>query len=92
MLLEAMACGKPVISTELGTGRSFINLHGETGLVVLPKDSDELARAINRLLEDNDLRQKFGQAGRKRVQNDSTVETMVDRIVGLYEEILDSGL
>ena len=91
VLLEAMACGKPVISTELGTGTSFVNLHGETGLVVPPKDSDELAKAINSLLEDRGLREKYGQAGKKRVQTYFTIEKMVNRIVEIYEEILKGG-
>ncbi|MGB9821331.1 MAG: glycosyltransferase [Pseudothermotoga sp.] len=44
--LEAMACGTPVITTELGTGTSYYNLHGVTGLIVSPRNSSSLAQAI----------------------------------------------
>lgn len=44
--IEAMACGVPVITTEIGTGTSYYNVHGETGLVVKPMDSKELSKAI----------------------------------------------
>jgi len=49
VLLEAMAWGKPVISTELGTGTSFVNQDGITGFVVPPKNSQVLAQAIKKL-------------------------------------------
>ena len=54
--LEAMTCGKPVVSTNLPTCVPFVNLHQKTGIVVLPKNSDALAQAINTLLEREDLR------------------------------------
>lgn len=49
--VEAMACGTPVITTELGTGTSYHNIHGKTGLVVPPKDSKSLAEAIRYIVE-----------------------------------------
>ncbi len=51
--VEAMACGTPVITTELGTGTSFHNINGETGLVVPPKDVNSLAAAITEICENN---------------------------------------
>ncbi|MBS1252872.1 MAG: N-acetyl-alpha-D-glucosaminyl L-malate synthase [Anaerolineales bacterium] len=86
--LEAMAAGTPVVSTELGTGTSFVNQDGVTGFVVPPRDAGELARAINRLLADPELRQSMGERGRQRVLENFTVERMVDRIIKVYESVL----
>jgi len=85
VLLEAMACGKPVVSTELGTGTSFVNQHEQTGLVVKPDDAESLAQAINHLLASPKLREKYGNAGRERVERLFSHERMVDRIVATYQ-------
>ena len=85
--LEAMACGKPVVCTELGTGTSFVNLDGVTGLVVPPQDSAALADAINRLLADPNLRHRMGNAGQERARRELSVETMVDNIVQMYRDV-----
>jgi glycosyltransferase involved in cell wall biosynthesis len=85
--VEAMACGKPVICTELGTGTSYVNVDGETGLVVLPRDCQALAEAINHLLADGALRRRLGDRARARVRRFSK-EDMVDRIVELYEALM----
>ncbi len=53
--IEAMACGVPVITTEIGTGTSYYNVHGETGLIVKPRDSGELSRAIKEFFATSDL-------------------------------------
>ena len=87
--IEAMACGKPVVCTELGTGTSWVNIHGETGLVVPPRDPQALVEAIRRLLASEELRKRMGERGRERAREFSK-EAMVERIVGLYEELLAS--
>ena len=86
--LEAMACGKPVVCTELGTGTSWVNLHNQTGLVVPPANPGALAEAINRLLEDSDLRSLLGRAAEDRVQQEFTKERMVERVVDVYRQVL----
>lgn len=86
--VEAMACGKPVICTELGTGTSFVNQDGVTGLVVPPADAAALAGAINRLLADPELRRRFGEAGRRRALREFSAQVMVERLVHLYREVL----
>jgi rhamnosyl/mannosyltransferase len=86
--LEAMACGKPVISTALGTGVPWVNQHGKTGLVVPPGDEEALAAALNALVRDSALRRRLGAAGRERVEEQFTVEGMRARIAELYHEVL----
>ncbi|MCX5885754.1 MAG: glycosyltransferase [Proteobacteria bacterium] len=89
--IEAMACGKPVISTELKTGTSFSNLHGKTGFVVPPGDPQALADAILTVLRDDKLRQEMGSCARERALQEFSLQTMVDRITKLYEEIIKEG-
>lgn len=66
--LEAMKHEKPVINTNLGTGVNYVSIHNETGLTVEPKNSKELANAINKLLNDDSLRKTLGQNAKKRVE------------------------
>ncbi len=66
--LEAMKHGKPIINTNLGTGVNYVSIDGETGLTVEPTNSVQLTEAINKLLQDNDLRQGYGERARKRVE------------------------
>jgi glycosyltransferase involved in cell wall biosynthesis len=87
-MLEGMACGLPAVSTELGTGTSYVNQDGETGLVVPPGDSDALAKAINRLLSDDGVRARFGQAARQRAWGLFSHQAMVDHILAVYDEVL----
>ena len=86
--VEAMACGKPVVSTELGTGTSYVNLDGETGFVVPPRDPEALAQAISRLLGDDQLRLEMGARARERATQEFSHEIMIDRVVNLYQSLL----
>jgi rhamnosyl/mannosyltransferase len=86
--LEAMACGKPVVSTRLPSGVPWVNKDGVTGIVVEPGNADALARAIGTLLSDAQLRQRLGEAGRQRVASEFTVPRLIDQTVSLYESIL----
>ncbi len=85
VLLEAMACGKPVISTDLDTGTSWINIDKETGFVVEPKNSKELAEKIDMLLKDEELYQKYRNNSLKRAM-DLSIDAFVDK---LEKEIQD---
>jgi glycosyltransferase involved in cell wall biosynthesis len=88
--VEALACGKPVVCTELGTGTSYVNLNEVTGLVVPPMDSPALAHAINHLLVDPAWRQQLGEAGRRRAQQELSADVMLDRLVQMYRTVVDS--
>ncbi len=87
--LEAMAAGKPVVCTELGTGTSFVNADGETGFVVPAREPGALAAAVRRLLDDAALRKRMGAAGRARVLKEFTLEKMVDRVMEVYDRIAE---
>jgi glycosyltransferase involved in cell wall biosynthesis len=86
--LEAMAVGKPVVSTDVGTGVGWVNRNGETGFVVPPRDVAALQHAIARLLADPSLQHSMGNAAIKRVHTAFTVERMIDDILALYREVM----
>ncbi len=82
--LEAMKYGKPVINTKLGTGVNYVSLHGTTGLTVEPANVDQLSSAINKLLNNEELRLQYGQAAKERVKNLFNIEKTYD----MYLKIL----
>jgi glycosyltransferase involved in cell wall biosynthesis len=86
--IEAMACGKPVICTELKTGTTFINQDRTTGLVVPPRDSKALAEAINNLTNNVSLRLELGKNAKQRALNELTSEKMVERTYKVYNNLL----
>ncbi len=86
--LEAMACGKPVVNTRLMSGVPFVSSDGVTGITVAPADSTELAAAINRLLDDSGLRNKYGAAAARRAREEFSIETMVNRTLQVYREVM----
>jgi glycosyltransferase involved in cell wall biosynthesis len=87
--LEAMACGRSLICTELGTGTSYVNQHGVTGLVVPPNDPAALAAAIHHLAANPTLAATMGVAGRRRVEQEFAREVMLDRTLAFYHEALE---
>lgn len=87
-ILEAHACGKPVVATRLGTGVEFANLDGQTGYNVPPADSDALAGAINALLSDEPLRRRMGEFARDRVRAQFTAERAARAEFELFQEAL----
>jgi rhamnosyl/mannosyltransferase len=86
--LEAMACSKPVINTQIDSGVPFVSPDGVTGLTVKPANPDELAGAIRLLLSDPGLRMQYGRAGRLRVEHEFSLEVMTQRTLELYSEVL----
>jgi len=84
---EAMACGLPVVATTAGALPEVV-AHGETGILVPPKDPPALAQAIRRLLFDDELRRRMGEAGRRRVEALFTWPQAARRTVEVYQEVL----
>jgi rhamnosyl/mannosyltransferase len=82
--VEAMAAGLPVISTELGTGTSYVNLNNETGLIVPPANPAALAQAINTLATQPELRLTLGTNARQRAIQEFSLDKMVERVKEIY--------
>jgi rhamnosyl/mannosyltransferase len=90
--IEAMSRARPVVSTELGTGVSWVNVHGETGLVVPPGDAGALREAIEGLVRNPLERQKMGSAAAERARSVFAVDRMVNAILALYSETGATGV
>jgi rhamnosyl/mannosyltransferase len=88
VLLEAMLHGRPVVSTNLQTGSSWVNQHEHTGLVVEPGNPGELHAALARLFADPERCQQLGDAARARVLELFTMEKMCCATVTLYQEVV----
>lgn len=89
-ILEAMACGLPVVVTDVGGNREVV-MHGETGLLVPPRDPVALAEAALTLLRDPSRRMAMGKAGRQRAEALFDVRTMVASYERLYLEKTGRG-
>ena len=85
--IEAMASGLPCVSTRLGTGTTYANCHGVTGLSVAPGNVADLARAINTLVADPALRRRYAVAAQHRVRALFSREAMVDAVAAVYREV-----
>lgn len=87
-LLEGAMYGKPMISCEIGTGTSYINAHGETGLVVPPAEAGAFRAAMDQLWQDPAQARTMGEAALARYQQHFTAEQMGERYHQLYAELL----
>lgn len=90
VLVEAARAGKPMISCEIGTGTSFVNMDGETGLVVPPADPAAIAEAITTLHRDPALARQYGANARARYLACLQAKDMVARYSDLYRELVGS--
>jgi rhamnosyl/mannosyltransferase len=88
ILLEGLYFSKPLISTELGTGTSLVNRHDYTGLVVEPGCSDSLARAMNRILRDDGLCEKFSKNAFQHYLDNFTAAVQGDKYIRIYRSLL----
>jgi glycosyltransferase involved in cell wall biosynthesis len=86
-VLEAMAAGLPVIASAVG-GVPELVVDKETGALVPPRDSQALAAAIREIAGDPQLRDRLGQAGRRRAQHEFSLETCRQRHLDLYRDLL----
>jgi rhamnosyl/mannosyltransferase len=87
-ILEAMASELPVVCTEVGTATSWINQHNQTGLVVPAKSPDAIAKAIEHLQNDPDQRRRMGNAARQRIEDEFTLDKMIQRVLDVYQRVL----
>ena len=87
VLLEAAACGKPLIAADVPGCRDLVT-HGVNGFLVPPRDSVALAAAITTVLRDPSLAAKMGLAGRDMVVRRFSVEQIASQTIDLYRELL----
>lgn len=90
ILIEAGACGKPVVATSVG-GIPEVVKDNETGILVPPKAPEALARAIIALLKSEEKRQKMGEAAKNWVDDKFSASRMVERVSNLYSELVKNG-
>jgi len=83
--VEAMSAGLACVTTEVGTGTSWVVQDGITGRVVSPNHPAALAEAINSLLSDPDRRSQMGRAAAERARAEFDESIMIDRILRIYE-------
>ena len=82
-ILEAMACGIPVISTDCRSGPREILQNGQCGILVPVNNETALADAITRLLKDREQREEFSKRGKERMK-----DFTVNEIVRQYEDVI----
>ena len=89
-LIEAAACGRPIVTTDHPGCRDAI-VDGETGVLVPVRDAQALADALQALLEDPERRQAMGRAGRALAEREFAIEKVVDAHLEIYRRLLRSG-
>jgi glycosyltransferase involved in cell wall biosynthesis len=80
VIAEAMASGKPVVST-IVAGIPELVVNGETGLLVIPNDATALATALERLARDGELRMEFGRKARQRIEREFSIEKTIEPLI-----------
>ncbi len=88
-LLEAAACGRPIVTTDTPGCREVVR-HGENGLLVPPRNPRALADAIRSLVRDSELRKRMGMKGRSRVIHEFSEQTVVRQTFDVYRSLLGS--
>ena len=90
-LLEGAMYGKPLISSEIGTGTSFINIGNETGLVVQPSDPLELRQAMRTLWDNPEMAAEMGLKAEARYWELFTADKMVASYIDLYRKLIEQS-
>ena len=86
VLIEAAACGRAVVTTDMPGCRDAIRPN-ISGVLVPDRNSEKLANAIERLVSDSDLRQAMGKAGRDLAKHDFTIEKVISSHMKIYSEL-----
>lgn len=88
VLIEAAACGRPIVATDVPGCREIV-LHGKNGFLCPPHDSVALAESIERLIEDPVLRHNMGLKGRELAVSEFSAEQVISQTLALYQEMLE---
>ncbi len=91
VLLEAMAAGRPIVTTDVPGCREVV-ANEDNGLLVAPRDPAALAGAIARLADDAELRRRMGQSGRKRAEAEFSSALIVQQTLAVYDGIMQDRL
>lgn len=83
-IMEYMALGKPVIATD-GGGTNELLLNNITGFLVKPSDYEEIAEKIDILIKNQNLRTRMGNAGKKRIMDNFSINQMVEKYIDIYK-------
>lgn len=83
--LEAMKHAKPIINTNLGTGVNFVSVDKQTGITVEPENIEQLSRAINELLNNDNLRNQYGKKARQRTEDLFDISKIQSKYKNLYK-------
>jgi glycosyltransferase involved in cell wall biosynthesis len=83
-LIEAAACGRPIVATNVPGCREVVR-HGENGLLVEARDSKGLARALDYLIQNPNIRSKMGAEGRKIAEGEFSLELIIPQILAVYK-------
>lgn len=91
VLVEAAMHGKPMITCEIGSGTSYVNLHDETGIVIPPEQPAALAQAMNTLANDPQLVTQYGQTARQRYESLFSREALGAAYTNLYQQMIQES-
>jgi glycosyltransferase involved in cell wall biosynthesis len=86
-LLEAAACGRPIVTTDVPGCREIVR-NGDNGYLVEARNAPDLAEGLLKLLQNPKLRLRLGQRGRERVLNEFSQEKIVAQVLALYHKLL----
>ncbi len=84
VLLEAMTSGLPCITTEVGSGTSWVVQHGESGLVVPSGDVESMVSSIRKVLDHKELHESMSSTALKRARSEFTFDLLSERVLELY--------
>jgi len=87
VLIEAAACGRPIVTTDSPGCREAVR-DGVSGMLVRPRSASEVARALEVLLDDAELRQRMGAAGRELALRDFALNKIIAQTLEVYDEVL----
>ncbi len=90
-LMEAMACGVPCVVSDIAPNRELVQ-HEQTGLIFPVGQAPDLAKAMLRCLNEEDLSRRMGQAAKNLIEQEYGVASLVDRHHALYQQLLGSDL
>jgi glycosyltransferase involved in cell wall biosynthesis len=88
VLIEAAACGRPVVTTDHPGCRDAI-IDGKTGYLVPVRNCDALAEALEKLIKSQSLRKSMGQAGHELAERKFTIENVVEQHLGIYQQLMN---